>query len=954
MSSTARARQASATVMPANRCRGVFGWWLWLLCSFTAISAADLQAADSASSPDIAFYYGTRPPIDALRHYDQVVVQPNQLLPEEAAALLASGPQIFAYVSVGEVARNSVDVAKIDQDWVIGTNTAWNSLVMDLAGDGWREFLLREHFAPLWQQGYRAFFLDTMDSYLIPAKEGPARQRQEDGMVALLAEVKDRFPGVQLIFNRGFELLDRHAKYADALLAESLFHGYDPVSKKHAPTAEANRQWLIQQLRRTRDQFGVPVIVLDYVDPGDWSTAEATARDILALGFTPWVANGDLTWLGQGRLRHVPRTMLALIDGTGDGHGQDQLASPLFKHVALPLEYEGYALEYLNIEHDQLPSEPLSGRYAGVVAWFGGRSAGQQAGVCARLLPEVNAGLPVAFFGSLPAGAACKQLLGYQQNGRLPGAGLRIQQQAPTVGRFAAAPSVKSWGLPDVIAASDASAWLQLTDASGARFEPIQIGRFGGMALDPYVLQADADGSAKWLFDPFSFLRAALRLPAQPIFDLSTDNGRRIGLIDIRGDRLAVPTANGQRAAPLLQELLQQTPLPATLALIEAEFHTPSLSDAEREQRRAALKPLLALPQLELASHTYTHPYFWPVFDGQRDSQGLSHFYSVQLPNYAAELSREITTPFDWLRNLHAERAGGTMASPLLVWSGDGKPGPAALATAQQANLAHYGGGGVDWRYGSLQFAQLPPAVRPTRWGSQVLAPLIDENSFARLWYGDALSYRRVLEWNRELGGSVRWGNRRLKPWSLGFHADAVHRPGGAALLQELLTAQSAASLNSLWLSEYVQRARAFQHASLALDLNGRWHVHGNGLRSLRLPSGLAWPQRHQAVAGANDDLTGRYVQLASDRVTLQFNQRQPDAPLLDASAPLRYWQAADDGAIRFAFAPRARVEFRLRGNQCRAQQQGRVLTSRNDGNNTRYVLTQAAAAMEVQLVCAN
>ena len=940
--------------------------------SLVLMSTIGVARGGALEQRDIAFYYGSRPPVDALRHYDQVVVQPNQLLPEETSALLASGARVFGYVSVGEVAHNSVDLARIEQRWVIGSNSTWNSLVMDLSGDGWREFLLREHFAPLWQQGYRAFFLDTMDSYLLAAKEGAPRQRQEDGLVSLLAAVKLRFPGVQLIFNRGFELLERHGRYADGLVAESMFQGYDPVNKRHGPTPEANRTWLINQLRRARDQFGIPVIVIDYVDPGDWPTAERTARQILDLGFMPWVANGDLTWLGQGRLRHVPRTMLALIDGGGEGDGQ--LDSPLFRQLALPLEYEGYALDYLNIEHELLPAEPLAGRYAGVVSWLGSRSRGQQASVCARLQAEVSAGLPVAFFGSLPAGAACQQLLGYQQNGRSAGAGLRITGQQAAIGGLGVAPTVRQWGLADVQAGAGSQAWLQLTDSSGARFDPIQVGAFGGLALDPYVLQPGADGSASWLLDPFAFLRAALRLAPQPAFDLSTDNGRRIGLLELRGDRLASATETGARAATLLHALLKNADLPITLALIEAEFTAPGLTDAEREQRRAALLPLLDLPALELASHSYSHPYFWPVFDGRRDYSALSHLYSVQVPNYAAELAREISKPFEWLQSLRRTDFGAA-STPLLIWSGDGKPGPAALAAALQAGISTYGGGGVDWRFGPLNLAQLSAAARPTRWGTQVLTPLVDENSFARLWYGEALNYRKTLEWNRQLGGGVNGsvaGARRLKPWSLSFHADAVLRPGGVALLQELLSAQAAEPLNQLWLSEYVQRVSAFQHASLARDVDGNWQLHGNGLHSVRLPAGFGWPAATAALAGGHEDGSGRYLHLGDDKALVKFGAPALAALLLvDSSAPLHRWQHDDDNNIRFRFSPRTQVQFRVRlPRSCELQQFGKPLkplaqrrSDRPDGHRRdelgsqpsyelSYQLHGDAARAEVQLVC--
>ena len=43
----------------------------------------------------------------------------------------------------------------------------------------WHEYLLEHHFDRLWREGYRAFFLDTVDSYLIvTAKANNAKNRR--------------------------------------------------------------------------------------------------------------------------------------------------------------------------------------------------------------------------------------------------------------------------------------------------------------------------------------------------------------------------------------------------------------------------------------------------------------------------------------------------------------------------------------------------------------------------------------------------------------------------------------------------------------------------------------------------------------------------------------------------------------------------------------------------------
>ena len=298
-------------------------------------------------------------------------------------ALLNLNSLTFAYVSIGEVARNSEDMGRIKESWSIGTNPAWNSLVMNMADENWRNYLLEHHFGRLWREGYRAFFLDTVDSYLIVTKEGKPRAEQETGLIALLAEVKQRFPGCKLLLNRGFEVLDRASQYTDGMIAESLFHGFDPVTGKHAPTKEENREWLLNQLARAQNEFKVPVTVLDYVEPGNWAEAEKTARQILKLGFMPWVANGDLTWLGQGRLRLAPRRMLAVVNGTP----AQQMDHDLFRHAAMPLEYLGLALDYWFVDQLPLPIEPLVGRYAGVIVWLGRRLASMKAAAGVMKVP---------------------------------------------------------------------------------------------------------------------------------------------------------------------------------------------------------------------------------------------------------------------------------------------------------------------------------------------------------------------------------------------------------------------------------------------------------------------------------------------------------------------------------------------------------------------------------------
>ncbi len=905
---------------------------LWhLLLPFMLMTSA--VSADVLEQRDIAFYYGSRPPVEDLRHFDQIVIQPSQVLPHERKALLKLDSLIFAYVSFGEIARNSEDMERINTKWSIGVNPAWNSLVMDMTDPAWHEYLLEQHFDRLWRDGYRAFFLDTVDSYLIVTAEGKQRDEQEKGLVALLAEIKRRFPGCKLILNRGFEVLDRASQYTDGMVAESLFHGFDPVTGKHAPTREENRAWLLNQLTRAQNEFNVPVTVLDYVEPGNWIEAEKTAQKIAKLGFMPWVANGDLTWLGHGRIRLAPRRLLAIVNGTA----AQQMDQELFKHAAMPLEYLGLALDYWYIDHSPLPIEPLVGRYAGVIAWLGDdneNGTSRYENICARLQTEVDAGLPVVFMGYLPSGVACRNLIDYQGDLQPTTSMLELGAVNDRLGRPATAPVVGS-GTPDVRVRDRNEAWLTLSDGDNV-FHPVAVGAWGAYALHPHLINESASGRHEWLLDPFSFFQAAFRLPVQPVFDMTTENGRRLGIIEVRGDRLFAKDEHGVEAIDRLRVWMEKNPAPVTLGIIEAEVNS--------EDRRAKVRRLADMPQVRLASHTYSHPFYWGVFEGKTDADQQPYRYSVFMEGYAAEMTRETAGSIPFLQSMAPH-------SPLLlIWSGDGKPVPAALAAAWKAALPNYGGGGLHWQSGSLSIADLSPALRPTEWGAQVLTPLIGEPLFAQLWYGEALNFGMVSDWNRQLDLG-----RRLRISSLSIHADALLHARGAELLDQLADEQRKENVLGVWLDEYVQRARAFQTASIARDLDGNWLLFGDALRTVRLPVAEMTPEISADIVGYSDRHADRYIYLARNHAVLKHKRDtgkvSPALRLIDASAPLKSWHLNDDGSATLLFEPRGDLALEV-PKSCSLNLDSEALAPRGEGSRSVYAIPANNAWGEFRLEC--
>lgn len=266
------------------------------------INSMLLSCMPTNTDRSTAFYYGHSVPVDPLSQFQQVVVEPENMSTNNLDYLHAKGVKVFAYISIGEVNRTRSWYSEIPKNWFMGNHEAWGSDIIDLTQQGWHDYLVNKYMTVLWEQGYRGFFFDTLDSYQIASVDSEDRLIQEEALIQLIKRIHQHFPGVNLIFNRGFEILPEVGQYATALAAESLFQGWDQSRQKYAEVSEPDRSWLLDKLTQARDHFGLQIIVIDYVDLEQKELAQKTSKQISQLGFTPWVANPGLNILGVGKL----------------------------------------------------------------------------------------------------------------------------------------------------------------------------------------------------------------------------------------------------------------------------------------------------------------------------------------------------------------------------------------------------------------------------------------------------------------------------------------------------------------------------------------------------------------------------------------------------------------------------------------------------------------------------
>ena len=840
---------------------------------------APLQAAEPPAAPAFAFYYGAQPPWSELKAFDTVVVDPDHV--PQPAPYSTAQTQLAAYVSVGEVQPSRAYAGKIPNAWLLGDNPAWGSRLIDQSAADWPEFFVSQVIAPLWDSGYRAFFLDTLDSYRLFASTPQAQQRQQQGLVAVVTLLKQRFPQARLIFNRGFELLAQTHELVSAVVAESLFQRYDARLAQYSAVPPADRQWLLQQLQQVRSQWQLPVVVIDYVAPSERPLARSTAQQIAALGFIPWVSTGDLASVGIGAIEAMPRRILVV-----HGDQQDERAVTLLAPVrilSMPLSYLGYVPEFVDVNH--LPEGTLPGRYAGAAVWLSTvPSADGMQRLQNWLRKQQRDHLPVALIAPAPellrtlAGPKFGLTLDNYSATRAP---VRIVQQAPMMGYEQVVRPVVDDFFPLHLHAGTALLTLQ----QGSRQQiAAAITPWGGYAVGKYAV-ANLPGliDSRWTIDPFAFFQAALQLPDMPVPDVSTETGRRMLMVHMDGDgfisRAELP--NAPIAGEVVRDrIVKRYALPMTISVIEAEVSPTGLYPSMSALAEQVARDIFQAPNVAIGSHSYSHPFYWYKVGSDTVSGG----YNLRIPGYQFDLQREVAGSIDYIQQRLAPP--GT-AVQVFLWTGDCVPIGDAVGMTVRKQVLNLNGGATVATRSSPTLTQIDGLGIQRQGGFQVYAPNQNDNIYTHNWQGPFYGYERVIE-TFELTETPR----RLKPMDIYFHTFIASKRAGLKSLEKVFSYALAQESTPVHIADYARKVLDFQDLSIARSASG-WRIRDAGaLRTLRLPQSLGWPDlaASQHLAGYRAVSDYSYLHLDAGNAELQLRAVPDNSPtLVSANAAIAH-----------------------------------------------------------------
>lgn len=888
------------------------------LLSLACISQVNAQQINPPQS--IAFYYQHVDSVRELLVYDRVVLTPSAVTQRQLKQLEKGGVNAYAYLSIGE--QHQENVSESFAKYIISHNEDWNSAIMDMTADFWQNYLI-EKVAEYKKIGFKGVFLDTLDSYKIANSDPSFQKEQQKGLIETLNALNKTLP--HLLLNRGFEIVTQLNFKPDAVVAESLFKGYHVAKNSYATMDEDGQQWLINRLNEVKDA-GVEAIVIDYVDGNDKEQQRYLAKKILQHGFTPYVSDGLLKQFGVSTIEPIKRRVLAFYSN------QDVLRheSNCTRLLSTLIEYKGYVPECVAIQEANLSMIDTT-RYQSIVFWMGSEYFSSD---IITWMKSWFGKTRVVFLDDLPNDASFLDLLGVESAGVLSGK-ISVDYASDSMEKLLPLTNSTMKDFSNYkIKSDDINNEVVLVDEQGTKSPRVFTAPWGGAALRPTVVQSIDLEQYIWTFEPFKFFNKLLQLPEVPVPDVTTESGNRILTAHIDGDgfpsRAWMPNKPFS-AKVLLERIYKKYTIPHTVSIIEAEISPDGLHPEDSAAMEKVARDTFKLPNVEIATHTYSHPFFW---DDRVDLGEKQYGDSLPVPNYTVNYDREVFGSVDYINNRLAPK---DKKVKMLLWSGVADPTPEIIEKTLKYGLLNVNGGSTFVVNGEDSIAQVFPNLMWYENAVQVYAPVINENLYTNLWTENYSGYARVIETFQLLGYP-----KRLKPMSIYYHNYSGVYPSSVEALEKIYDWVNTQESTPLFLSEFAERARTLYETGIGKPLNSDvdWLFVSTGVKSFRLSDNFSHLDLDKTnVAGFNQGPDGRYVTVTDNRTLINFTDKEPKNPFIKRlNGTINHWNRGENNQrknISFSFTTHVPLELTIaNASRCTIKNSNIRMKTRKKGSS--------------------
>ena len=612
----------------------------------------------------------------------------------------------------------------------------------------------------------------------------------------------------------------------------------------------------------------------------------------------------------------VKRDILAVTDGADIKEEYDNLIA---NYAEMPLNHLGFKLTYVDAA-GELPSDDEMGKYAGIVSWFtdnkldGARAYAEwitrQLGRGLKLVVLDDFGFEIEKDGTpVPTEILDRFFkafsISYDPDGTTTSPLLiEVVENDPAMTEFERKLSGDLTYFAKIAPLDKgAKVYLKLKRKdTGAVGDAVFVHSKGGFVMGEYALYLNPiNFQTRWRIDPFKFFSRAFNANF-PKPDVTTLNGTRVLMSQVDGDGLRNMSYSERRkncGELAYEKIFSQFEAPVTVSIVVGDL----VLAGERERNRLykTIKKTFALPNIEPASHGWTHPMVW-------NEKGRNLAYKLKGFYYSPK--NEIGYSLEYINKYLVPKG---KEAKIFLWTGDCLPDKAALKYTYEDGIMNINGGDtrLDDKFNSYTYVS--PLFRHVGGYLQNYAPDSNEYIYTNNWTGPYYGYRSAIETFRRTESPMR-----VKPIDVYYHFYVVEYDIALNSILDVYRWALAQEHVPLFATDYVELLNGFLSTKIERNSPSKWIVRDSGgLRTVRfddmdLNVDMA---KSKGVAGFLHYQGSLYVHLDNGKVSeIELTKSAPAQPFLEkANGRIMSWNPKT-GGVDFTLYTMGKAAFTLKG----------------------------------------
>ena len=567
------------------------------------------------------------------------------------------------------------------------------------------------------------------------------------------------------------------------------------------------------------------------------------------------------------------RKVLVLFDSNA---GQKENENIIYRDGQVILSYLGLLTDYWDINRRPLPEDNVMSDYRGIITIFTDDIKTGTDGYLRWLNRQIQAQRKIVVIGKLGATVKKKQdpklthlihrtyqHLGFKNSGHFtitqPNLRYVFKDKKGVEFEFKYPPFPPTYE-KIVPSAEPIKVYLTIDrrDLPESTSFMIFTSPIGGFAHQDYLLWEDPlTFRRKWYLNPFQFFTDAFSLENMPIPDPTTLNGIRVAFSHIDGDGFAGPSRIKKKtlcAEIIRDHILKKYDFPVTASVIVGEIDPHAIGNPEMIK---LAKEIFRLPNVEPASHSYSHPFYWdPNYkgeDGEYDSQ-----YGIHIPGYSYDPKKEIDYSMQYITKYLSPP---NKPCRVFLWTGNCVPTKKDIARADALGYLNMNGGDTLFDDFYNSYTSVAPYYRKVGNRFQVYTGQANENILTNLWKGPFYGYRNIITTMKRTGNPLR-----IAPIDIYYHFYIGEYQASLKSLQDVYEWVLTQEIAPVYTSQYIEMVHGYLNAKVFRDAPGRYTIQNYGkCLTIRLDSKNKLPDliRSVNVLGFLVEPQGLYISLA-------------------------------------------------------------------------------------------